>query len=314
MENPRISVVIAAYNVEDYISRCLNSIISQSMRDIQIIVVNDGSIDSTLVKIQQFCTNDSRIILVNQRNKGLIEARKKGLSQAIGKYILFVDGDDWLEKQALEILYNNAEKNNSDIVLYNAYKVYGNKKIKFSTFTEGLDNYSLVEYLNGKIEPNIWAKFIKLDYIKKNSITFPANISFAEDLAISCALFMFSPNVSTEEKKLYNYFMRDGSITNTINPKILEVSDAIGYIKETLKQNELYELYRMQYEYLVYRHIFFVWFMKYSSIEKKYSHDLYKAYRAQNINIKINPYIQEHISNYPIALKLRVISTINPID
>ena len=306
MENIKVSIIIAAYNVEEYISRCLNSIISQSLKDIQIIVVNDGSVDSTPTKIKQFCANDSRIILINQENKGAMEARKEGLIKAIGKYVLFVDGDDWLENQALEILYNNAEENNSDIVLYHAYKVYGDKKIKFLTFEDDLDNYSLLEYLHGKIEPNIWAKFIKLDYIKENSIEFPSNISFAEDLAMCCALSIFNPKVSTEEKKLYNYYMRETSITNTVNSKILDIIEAFHYIKMLFKKNNLYGTYRMQYEYLVYQHMFFVWFLKYSNIEKKYSYNLYKAYRAQNINIRANPYIKEQISNYSIALKLRV--------
>ena len=100
---PKISVIVAAYNVEEYIERCLNSLVDQTMDDIEIIVVNDGSKDATLEKIDQY-TGDRRIKVIDKENCGLIEARKSGLSVAEGEYVQFVDGDDWLKKDACEKL------------------------------------------------------------------------------------------------------------------------------------------------------------------------------------------------------------------
>ena len=279
LNNIKISVIVAAYNIDRYITRCLQSLICQTLKEIEIIVVNDGSSDRTELKIRDFEEMDSRIVLVNQNNQGSMEARKNGLNKAKGKYILFVDGDDWLEHNALEVLYTNAEKNNSDIVLYNAFKAYDDCKESFPTFDEKVDVYSLSEILIGKIEPNIWAKFIKLDYIRSNNIQFPSNISFAEDLATSCSLFIFNPKVSIEKTPLYNYYIRPTSITNTINSKVLEIDNAFVFIKRVLK---------------------------YAQNEKVYSLALYQKYKRYNIDIYSNPYIKEKILSYPLGLRLRV--------
>lgn len=122
----KISVIVPAYNIEQYIERCLISIKNQTLDDIEIIVVNDGSIDNTLSKIKKCSSGDNRIKIINKKNQGSIEARKSGLKEATGKYILFVDGDDWLEKDALNILYKKAEEDLADIVIYNAFDVYDN--------------------------------------------------------------------------------------------------------------------------------------------------------------------------------------------
>ncbi|MDU4936124.1 MAG: glycosyltransferase family A protein, partial [Peptostreptococcaceae bacterium] len=101
----KVSIIIAAYNIEDYINRCLNSIVNQSFKDIEIIVVNDGSTDNTINIINNFAKNDVRIKVIDKKNGGLIEARKSGLARASGEYILFLDGDDWLHIEAIEKLY-----------------------------------------------------------------------------------------------------------------------------------------------------------------------------------------------------------------
>lgn len=304
MEKIKVSIIVAAYNIEDYIERCLDSLVNQTLKDIEIIVVNDGSTDNTCLKVEQFSNKDDRIVLINQENKGSIEARKIGLNRARGKYILCVDGDDWLETNALEILYNNAELNSSDIVLYQAFKTYGNEKNVFKTY-DRCKQYSLEELLLGKIRPTMWSKFIKLDYIYSNNIQFPSNISFAEDLAASCALFIFNPKVSIENTPLYNYYIRSTSITNTINSKVVEISDAFSFIKKILKENKIDNQYHQVFESLVYKHIFQC-ILTYAQYEKKYSFELYQKYKQYNIKINVNPYIKETISGYPLSLQARV--------
>ena len=126
----KVSIIIAAYNIEDYINRCLNSIVNQSFKDIEIIVVNDGSTDNTINIINNFAKNDVRIKVIDKKNGGLIEARKSGLARASGEYILFLDGDDWLHIEAIEKLYKEAKKDNFDIVLYNFYLAYDNGKLE----------------------------------------------------------------------------------------------------------------------------------------------------------------------------------------
>lgn len=308
MNDIKVSVIVAAYNIEDYIVRCLESISFQTLKELEVIVVNDGSIDSTPAKVQQFITIDSRIILINQDNKGSIEARKTGLNQARGKYILFVDGDDWLELESLEMLYDNAEKNNSDIVLCSAFRVDKEQKLEIDTFSMDLSDDSLMDFLIYKIRPELWFKFIKREYIWNNDIEFPQNISFAEDLATGCSLFMYTPRISTVNYPLYNYYIRQTSVTNTINERVMEINDAFSFIKEKLTSKGIYEKYRDAFEASIYLHIFSTWTLTYAQHERVYSKLLYRRYKKYNINIYSNPYIKEKLLSYPMALKLRIIA------
>ena len=122
----KVSAVVAAYNIDKYIEKCLESIINQTLANIEIIVVNDGSTDETLNIINKLSLKDKRLIVIDKANQGLIEARKSGLEAATGEYVLFIDGDDWLELEALDLLYKHASEHEYDIVMYNAYISYDN--------------------------------------------------------------------------------------------------------------------------------------------------------------------------------------------
>ena len=113
-----ISVIVPAYNVEDYLGECLDSIINQTFTDIEIICVNDGSVDSTLDIFNDYASRDERINVISQENKGLSGARNTGLKHAKGKYIYFMDSDDYLEVNALERMYSAAEEKSADIVFF----------------------------------------------------------------------------------------------------------------------------------------------------------------------------------------------------
>ncbi|WP_343288427.1 glycosyltransferase family 2 protein [Turicibacter bilis] len=305
MMKPKVSIIIPAYNIENYIERCLESLVNQSLKEIEIIVVNDGSTDGTCTRIEKFLSIDGRVKLVNQENKGAIEARKTGLSIAKGKYILFVDGDDWLELNALEILYDNATKNNSDIVLYPAFRVDNDGKNLFQVY-EDCKEYSLQEVFLGKIVPSLWSKFIKLDYINSNNIQFPSNISFAEDLATTTSLFIHNPKVSLENKALYNYYERFDSTTSEINSKVLDVDEAFIFIKQLLSSHGIYNKYKDSFKYCIYDHMFFMRCIRNDKVPERYRKILYKKYKAYNIDMKYNPYIKKHQAHYPFWLKVRV--------
>lgn len=108
--NELISIVIPVYNVENFLERCITSVLNQTFENIEIILVNDGSTDNSLRICQQYEKIDSRIFIINQENQGLSAARNSGINQARGKYICFIDSDDWIHEKYLEILYNDIEK------------------------------------------------------------------------------------------------------------------------------------------------------------------------------------------------------------
>ena len=153
---PIISIVIPAYNVEKYISRCLDSILAQTFKDIEVIVVNDGSTDNTSSVVKKYCAADKRVLLIEQENKGLSGARNSGLKNAHGSYIGFVDSDDWVDEDYYEVLYKACIEENADIVSTRCVRSKGNgngirlasKHIKEVYTGEEI----LVKYLDGAIK------------------------------------------------------------------------------------------------------------------------------------------------------------------
>lgn len=301
----KVSVIVAAYNIEDYIERCILSIMNQTLKDIEIIVVNDGSTDKTLSILKKLENKDNRIKIIDKNNEGVLEARKTGLNKSIGEYILFVDGDDWLEDNALEKLYNTAKTQNKDIVIYNAFWIYNDKKEQKYTFNKDINIDIIKNLFLNDIMPGIVFKFIKREYIVKNNIKFPNNISFAEDLVMSTQLFICKPNVTAINDSLYNYYQREGSISRTYDNKVLEIDKAISFIKQKLIEHKMYDVYRLEFENLVFTHLFFYRIIKNDNL--KYNQkQVYKQWKNRKIKIHKNKYIKKYIDNEPLSSKIRI--------
>lgn len=307
-ENIKVSVIVAAYNIEKYIDRCLKSLIRQTFKNIEIIIINDGSSDNTLNLIKDYQIIDERIKIVDKENQGLIEARKSGLKLAQGEYIIFIDGDDWLEIEALDKLYTKAKSSNADILCYNAFTSYDNdkKEIKnmFNINKIDKDNPLKSLFLDD-IKVNIWSKFIRLNYIVENNVEFPERISYAEDLGAVSSLFMYNPKVEYLEQNLYNYYQREDSITKIANSKMLEINKAICFVESQLKKNKLYEKYKQEFEQMIYNHLLFFNFMAIKN-RGKYHKEIYRKYMEKNIVIKNNKYISTLINTYPISARIRI--------
>lgn len=308
---PKVSLIVSAYNIERYIKKCVESLISQTFKDIEIIVVNDGSTDNTLKGIQQLADIDPRIIVINQNNKGVMEARENGFKVAKGEYLLFVDGDDWLAKDAIEVLYKEAKQKDYDIVCYKFYFVDGDEMKKSSTksisYQMLVGDDFLKKIMTNKINPSLWSKLIKRKFIADNHIPFPQSIAKAQDLAFSCSLGMHDPKVCLIDKYLYFYFTsRSTSITNSISPVLLEVEKATSYIQQQLKYNHIYTENKEEFEFLAFVHNF--WVNREIIYNKKnyLSKTLYKKWRSMKINIKKNIYFKELVRKDPV--KIRIIS------
>ena len=126
MKSPLVSVIVPVYNVERYLNRCLNSIISQTFKDIEIICVNDGSTDTSLKILKEYQKIDNRIIVINKENEGVSKSRNKGIEVAKGEYIVFVDSDDWINLDMVEYMYNKAKNTDTDIVMCTYMREYIN--------------------------------------------------------------------------------------------------------------------------------------------------------------------------------------------
>lgn len=210
---PKFSIIVPAYNVEKYLSYCMESIIKQSLQDIEIICVNDGSTDNTLAILEQYARLDKRIKIIDQLNSGSSIARNIGLENASGEYIMFVDSDDLLVSNACERVYMETLQAQADIVVFGAYI--------FPCIQEN-DNGWLYEYLGTQLrdykqdsinaffkerasKPFIWNKCYRRALIEDNNIYFDKDLSLGEDSLFLFTLFPLAERIIYIPDQLYRY-------------------------------------------------------------------------------------------------------------
>lgn len=205
-----VSVIVPFYGVEKYIARCVESLMCQTMQDdIEFIFVNDATKDDSLYVLRKVLSEyperkEQVTILCHERNKGLPAARNTGIAVAKGKYIYHCDSDDYLEKNALEVLYRKAEENDSDIVYGDFYEIMadGNRYKKQPTYSNPLD--AVKGMLTGYMDYNVWNKLVKRDLYLANNILFPAGYAMGEDLTM-IMLFSSALKVSFVSTPVYYY-------------------------------------------------------------------------------------------------------------
>ncbi len=215
-KKPLVSVVIAAYNAEKYIDKLLDSVCCQTYVNLEIIVVNDGSTDSTAEKVSNRKRVDDRIILFEQRNSGVSRARNAGLEIAKGEYIIFVDADDLLHSSMIQTLVDNALEHDADVSICNI------RKCETEADIEKLNLVNDVTYLNrqdalqsfllGKvIRTGAWNKLIRADIL--NGVRFEEGKRVNEDKFFCFQIIYNSPKIVYSSAELYCYMQRDGSAT-----------------------------------------------------------------------------------------------------
>ena len=151
---PKISIIIPIYNLEKYLDKCIKSILNQTFKDFELILVNDGSTDKSGVICDNYKKVDDRIVVIHKENGGTSSARNIGIDIARGKYIGFVDGDDYIHENMYYELYENLIKNNSDISICKFVRVYDNSEMKFSNNNLLEENYSNIEALKELYKEN----------------------------------------------------------------------------------------------------------------------------------------------------------------
>lgn len=215
----KISVLIPVYNTSKYLERCLNSVINQSLREIEIICINDGSTDNSLEIIEEYQRSDTRIKIINQKNIGLSGARNSGIKLAQGEYILHIDSDDWIEQDYLKDMYELAKKEQADIVISDFYMDYNGEKIEYiidqgkSRIINKEQCLKYIFYLRGY--PAVWNKLFKRKLYTNNQIEHPININLGEDLGTTPKLIYFSNKIVKLNKAYIHYMQNPTSITKT---------------------------------------------------------------------------------------------------
>ena len=285
----KVSVIIPVYNVENYLRKCLDSLVNQTLKDIEIIVVNDGTTDNSQEIINEYVKKyPKKVVSIIQENGGQGAARNTGLLHAKGEYIGYVDSDDYVEENMYEELYKKAKEEDSDIV------ICGNNVVK--------ENYELFskedvdkEFLLGKMA--VWNKIYKKNIIVDNKIQFRSKVWY-EDLDFTMKVYFSSKKTSYVDKPLYNYLLREGSTMNNNNIKRnLELIEAFDSLIDYCKDKKIYNKAKDEIEFLCIYHMYIFATTRVLNTNNKYKDKIeiinkFKNYINSNFpNFKQNKYL-----------------------
>ena len=231
----KISIIIPVYNTEEYLRQCLDSVLLQTFRDIEIICVDDGSTDSSPQILDSYKAHDSRIKVIHKENTGLVAARKTGLAAATGKYIGYVDSDDWIEPMMYEKLYKLVSKQTVDVAMCGRYEESENyRKAVYHGFDEGryekkaLCNIIYPNMIVNKyffewgIFPGVWDKLFHRECLEKFQMSVDERLRMGEDAACVYPCLLQVDSIYILHECLYHYRQTDSSMVKSITDMELE--------------------------------------------------------------------------------------------
>ncbi|WP_042707358.1 glycosyltransferase family 2 protein, partial [Methanobrevibacter wolinii] len=255
----KVSVIIPVYNSEKYLKEAIASILKQTLEDIELICINDRSTDNSIDILETYKKKDKRIKIINQKNQGLSVARNKGLKNSKGDYIYFIDSDDYIAKNTLKELYQNAILNDSDIVVYKMAH-FNENNIRYNAPGFNLEktnpniNFNNYTFNYKKIKPYIlnksfavWNKLYKKEFLDKyNDFYFDTGLIF-EDVPFHVKTLLRAEKISYIPKYFYYYRQNPNSIMNT-NKNREDIYKIIEIVEKFLKENNYYKELENEFE------------------------------------------------------------------
>jgi len=238
MNNPKISVIVPVYNGDEYLTKCIDSILDQTETDFEIILVDNGSEDNSSKICDMYSEKDARIIVVHQFNNGVSFARNTGIGIARGNYIGFVDADDWIEPNMYQELLKEAAYTNADVVMCDATTVYSDGKRKADTITQLSENTimkksdfspSLLLEMAGSAWRCIYSKCIYNDKLRKYPLAFPLGVKFSEDRIFNLYAFGYANQVCYIKQAYYNRFINTKSVVHRFHSDYYEAVKTAHY-------------------------------------------------------------------------------------
>lgn len=263
----KVSVIIPVYNVEPYLERCLDSVINQTLEDIELVIVNDGSTDGSAKICEAYASKDSRIKYICQENQGVFMARKNGFKEVTSDYVTFLDADDWFELDYLEKLYEDI--GTCDMTISKSWKGLDGIVVCHNNFPVGLydtpekmdyfiDNMLYSKEYSGKgIQPNICGKIFKTDIIKQCIDDIDTRLDFFDEGEIILRAYLKCKVIRISDISGYNYFHREGSSCNSIKPWYLSTvnefynSMSRVFLKHEKSESLMQQLQAFCMEYLL---------------------------------------------------------------
>ncbi len=256
---PKASVIVPVYNVEGYLKKCVRSILGQTERDFELLLIDDGSTDGCGALCDRLAGEDPRIRVIHQKNRGLGGARNTGIDQAAGEWLLFVDSDDWIEPDTLEKSLKAGESQGADLALF-GFRSVNEAGETVETFREDLPKNTALKIAEHKeiylTAPCAWNKLYRAELFARTGVRYPPRVWY-EDIRTTLKLFLAADKAVFLDDLCYNYLLRAGSITKNLNAdrnaEILEAfDDILGYFREQKK----FEEYRDELCYLTLFHAY----------------------------------------------------------
>lgn len=261
---PKVSIIVPVYNVEKYLDRCLDSLVNQTLQEIEIIVINDSTPDQSQIIIDKYMNlYPNKVFSYIKPNGGLSDARNYGMSKMKGDYFGFVDGDDYVEYSMFEKLYERATQEEADVTTCDFYWTYPNR---LQRATDG--PYTNERELLTKMMPTVWNKLYKKSWFDSLDIEFPVGLRY-EDSSFSIRLAPFIKKLAYVNEPLVYYVQRQDSITYTQNSKVGDMLTVFNDIFEFYQKHNLYDQYQSELEYLTLKYFLGSSFLRAAQIQDK---------------------------------------------
>lgn len=299
----KVSIIVPVYNVENYLDKCLNSLVNQTLKDIEIIIVNDGSTDNSEKIIKKYTKKYQNIKYIKKNNEGVSEARNVGLEQATGEYIGFLDSDDWVEPNMYELMYQKAKSENFDIVACDTQAIFPNTKTYISSNIK--NDYVKNTELMIDAYAVIWNKIYKKDIIQ--NIKFKKNMNFCEDVEFLYMVYSKINKIGVIKEPLHNYLQREGSLTNVYDKKLYQLIEAMDDIVEYYKKNKIYYKYKKELEYTYVRYLYATFIKRMAKTKNKKEFNKAVQISIEKVNktfphYQRNKYFYKNIKGYYLLL------------
>ena len=318
-KNIKVSVIVPVYNTELYLERCLNSILNQTFKDIELIIVNDNSNDNSHKIIETFINENTNIKYIdNKENKGVSNCRNEAIKISSGEYILFIDSDDYLDENMIETMYNEASNNDLDIAMCGYFVDYedGNTQNRIINLDEnriysGYEILSEILHHKNGVTGHSWNKLLKASIIKENNIQYPEHMKIYEDVAFFSRLFPYCKKIKNIKKMFYHYIQRNNSSIKTINESVvLDTEEIVRLVNESISKLDLMNDFKAEYCAFVMRmfsvasHKIYT-YSNDSNIQKEY---IKRLLSSDILNIKENYKIFNTIYTYDLFHKISLVA------
>lgn len=250
---PSISIVMPVYNCEDYLEDTLNCVFDQTFKDFELVCVDDGSSDASLDILKEFAQKDSRLRIISQENKGSGAARNRGLKESNGKYLFFMDSDDYIVQDFLKISHKKISKGDFDFIMFQIASIrYGEKDgdVMFTPYRlneEFVFNYEINKtiVLNSYFAP--WSKFYKKEFLEKLDILFDEELPY-EDVLVHVKSMIEASNILFVPECMYYYRLDSQNSLTSDSTTHIKIFDVIESVRQYLMEKNLLDVFKMEFE------------------------------------------------------------------